>query len=230
MLRSLMLLSCFAVREADPLPGPARTPPGSRCRSSHLFKRCDNLRDGRRRCYLAISASAQTRLESGQVARDLDAVLGVRPERVGSVDNPGQDDLDRRAQENHRIEAFVQGALVHDAAGNEEPAFAVSVQERADLIEVPHRLGSIRRLDLDDPARFAGVDDQVTTAGELGQRGRLPGAGHAGHEDGRSLRERTHVLLILRRGEITRLACRKPNRRRRARVPRFGVDERRAAA
>src|SRR5215207_3919690 len=72
----------------------------------------------------------------------------------GSARSPtrGEDDVDRRAQEDDLVEAVVQGGLVRHAARNEEPACAVTVQERADPLEVPQRFDPMRRLDADDPS------------------------------------------------------------------------------
>ena len=77
----------------------------------------------------------------------------------------------RRAQQHDGVEAIVEPALVRDAAGDEQPARAVAVKERADPVKVPDRLGSVASLNLDDPARIVGVNDSMPAAGKLGERG-----------------------------------------------------------
>jgi len=57
--------------------------------------------------------------------------------------------------------------LVGHAAGYEQPAFVMSVHERADTVEVPRRLDPPRSVDIHDAAQVVRVRDPVTTAAEM---------------------------------------------------------------
>ena len=56
---------------------------------------------------------------------------------VGSVHDPLHEDVDGRAQEDDGIKAVIQGALISHAAGHEQPARAVPVEQRADPSRSP---------------------------------------------------------------------------------------------
>ena len=116
--------------------------------------------------------------------------------------------------EDRSLRVSVVGANVESgsrgpAAGNEEPASAVFIEERADSVEVPRRLDPKRCLDVHDPARVVGVDDPVTATAKLGERSRLPCTGHAGHQYRRSIRQRSHPAILPRR-DVARRGRRMP--------------------
>ena len=75
-----------------------------------------------------------------------------------------EDDVGRSAEQDDRVEALVERPLVGDAAGDEERAVSVPVQELGDPVLAPERLG----LALDPPA-VVRVHDPVPTALELGE-------------------------------------------------------------
>jgi hypothetical protein len=176
----------------DPLPGPPRATDDCGC---DVFQRGDNVGDWRSGDDLGIRAGAQLRFELDQITCDLRAVLWARPERIGSVDYAGEDDLDRRAQQNDRVEAVVQRTLIRDAACDKQRTAAVFVEQLANSTEVPHRLDPTRRLDVDGPARIVGVDDPMSSGRECRKGARLAGARHAGYQDGRSTHGRGDAAM-----------------------------------
>jgi hypothetical protein len=129
-----------------------------------VFQRRDDFVDGRRGHDLAIRARTQQRLERRQVIGDLRPVIGRGAERIGPVGDSTEDDVDRRAQQHDGVEAVIDRALIRHAAGDEEPARAVAVNERLDLVKVPERLRPTRGMGLDDPTGIVGVNDAVPAA------------------------------------------------------------------
>jgi hypothetical protein len=94
-----------------------------------LFQRRDDFGDGRRGDDLAVGACAQQRLERRQVVGDLRPVLRGAAERIGPAGDPIEDDLDWSAQQHDSVEAVVDRPLIRHAAGDEEPACAMVVDE-----------------------------------------------------------------------------------------------------
>ena len=105
------------------------------------------------------------RLDFCEVAQDPFA-LGVALAEVvrRSTGDALEDDVGRSAEQDDGIEALVERALVGDAAGDEERLVSVLVQQLADPVLAPERLG----LALDPPAVIR-VHDPVPTALELGE-------------------------------------------------------------
>jgi len=89
-------------------------------------------------------ACAQQRLEGRQAVGDLRPVIRRGSERIGPVGDSTEDDIDRRAQQHDSVEAVIDRALIRHAAGDEERACAVAVNERLDLVKVPERLRPTR--------------------------------------------------------------------------------------
>ena len=105
-----------------------------------LFERRDDFENGGLGHDLAVRARTQHRLECRQVIGDLRAVFRRGSERIEPGGDSIEDDLDRCAQQHDCVEAVIDHALIRHAAGNEEPARVVAVDERGDLLEVPDRL------------------------------------------------------------------------------------------
>lgn len=70
-----------------------------------------------------------------------------------------------RGWPNVGVEAVVHHRLVSHAAGDEQPSGPVLLDEGTDPMEVPERLGPVRRVDLDDPAGVVGVYYLVAATG-----------------------------------------------------------------
>jgi hypothetical protein len=70
----------------------------------------------------------------------------------------------------------IDGALIRHAAGDEEPARTVAVDESHDLVEVPDWLSAAGAVGLDDPTGIVGVDDPLAATYRLSQHGRFSGA------------------------------------------------------
>jgi hypothetical protein len=102
----------------------------------HVFERGYDFGDGCRGDDLAIRARTQQRLERRQVIGDLRPVIRRGAERIRPVGDAVEDDVDRRAQQHDSVEAVIDRALIRHAAGDEEPARAVAVDERLDLVKV----------------------------------------------------------------------------------------------
>ena len=100
----------------------------------------------------------------------------MEAERIRPVGDSLEDNVDRCSQQHDSVEAVIDRALIRHAAGDEEPARAVSVNERLDLVKVPERLRPTRGMGLDDPAGIVGVNDAVPAAFQLGQDRRFPAA------------------------------------------------------
>lgn len=74
------------------------------------------------------------------------------------------------------IDTVIGRALIGRAAGDEDPAGAVAVDERLDLVAGPERLKAAGDAGLDDPTGIVGVNAAVSAAFQLGRHRRLSSA------------------------------------------------------
>jgi len=107
------------------------------------------------------------------------------------VDDALEQNVDRGAEKNDGVKAVIELALVRDAAGDEQPATPVAVENCGDSVDVPDRLGPVGCPAVNDPACLVAVDGLVPAAGEQRQRGGFARPGHAGHQHNRPLRNGT---------------------------------------